>query len=256
MPLKIIDIVGTDYQPIASSNFARRTGQWLILVEFWVVTTLCIFTNYYFYLYAYQSNPWLFLMLPLSLWGLVYQFAFLTALLTWFFLVILRKIEPPKEGEFPLDGREFKYYCYRFYICYYTLYLFRGLALPWADMIAFRLFGMKVGGSVVLYDSWVDPELVEIGDNVMLSMNAALISHCIYNKKFVVGKVVVGRNAIVGAEAVVGPGAILEDGAILGVGCHCRINQRLDAYSTHVGNPASKVLPIKIVDDEPKGGRK
>jgi acetyltransferase-like isoleucine patch superfamily enzyme len=252
MAKKALDIVGPDYAPVTSSNFAKGPGRWLMLLEFWVVTFIIIISNYYFYSYAYHHNPWLFLLLPLTLWGTPYEFAFGTAIFSYLLLKIFQVLEPPKEGEFPIPSREYTYYCYRFIVCYYAIYFFRGLAIPWADMVAFEMFGIKVGKKVVLYDSWVDFEFVEVGDNVMLSMNAALISHCIYNNKMIVKRVSVGKNAIIGAEAVIAPGVIVEDGAILGVGGSTKIDQRLEGYSTHVGNPAYKVLPIKLGEEKKK----
>jgi acetyltransferase-like isoleucine patch superfamily enzyme len=252
MPIEIPPISKSDFQPIASSNFGRRTGAWVTFLLFWIAAGILFVINYFYFMYAYNSNPWLFLLIPLSVFGTPWEFSFLVAGFVWIILQILRWIEPVKEGTFPLDGREFKFYCYRYYICYFTFYFFRATGIPWADMVAFRMFGVKVGKNVVLYDSWVDMELIEIGDYVMLSLNAALLSHCIYNNKFIVGKVVIKKNAIIGAESVVPPGCVIEEGAILGACCSCMLNQHLEGYCSHIGNPATKSIPIKI-SEKPTG---
>ena len=53
---------------------------------------------------------------------------------------------------------------------------FKRLPLPWADIVPFRMFGVKVGKNVVLYDAWINTEFVEISNFVMISLNAASIS--------------------------------------------------------------------------------
>jgi hypothetical protein len=172
--------------------------------------------------------------------------------MAWVLLKILRYLEPPKEGMFPLNGREYIYYCRRFRISYFALYLFRALPLPWADIVPFRMFGVKVGKNVVLYDAWIDTEFVEISDFVMISLNAALISHCVYQNKFLVQKVVIKKNAIVGSESVVAPGTVFGEGSILGGNATTKIGQQLEPYATHVGNPISRVIPVKIAKTETK----
>jgi acetyltransferase-like isoleucine patch superfamily enzyme len=237
--------LGPDFIPITSSNFGEKYGRGLVLLQYWLAFIILIAVNYP-YIIAVESN-WLYLiLLPFNIYGNFFLFALIAGFLAWIDLKILRFIEPPKEGIFPLDGREFKYYCRRFRICYYAIYIFRALPLPWADMVAFKMFGVKVGKNVVLYDAWMDSEFIEVGDFVMLSLNSALISHCIYQNKFLVRKVIIKKNAIVGAESVVAPGTIFEEGAILGGNATTLIGQHLEAYATHVGNPISRILPVKI----------
>lgn len=249
MPSSVKELLGADFQPITSSNFSQAHGRWLVVIEMLSSFVICYYINAWYYFWAIPTNPWFLLLLPLNILGNIMLYALIVACVGWIILQLLRAIEPPKEGMFPIDGREFRYYCRRFMVCYYSAYLFRSLPIPWADMVAFRMFGVKVGKNVVLYDAWVDPELIEIGDFVMLSLNAALISHCVYQNHFYVKKVVVSKNCIVGTQSVVAPGTFMEEGAILGGDASTIVNQRLEGYMTHVGNPAWKKLPIKVVEN-------
>jgi hypothetical protein len=241
--------VPTDFQPIISANYGNTPAQIVMVFEFWISLALIIIWNKPFYDYMFDGNWWFLILVPLSIYGLLFQFAGLNLLISWVIWKILCLIEPPKEGEFPRNGREFHFYCWRFWIQFYSLFIARAMPLPWTDMFCFRMFGCKIGKNVVLYDSWIDMEFVEVGDYVMLSLNAALISHCIYKDKFLVKRVVVRKNGIVGAEAIIGPGTVLEEGAILGAGCTTALNQVLAPYRIHVGNPASISMPIKVVED-------
>lgn len=245
-------ILGENFQPVTSSNFPQSYGRWIVVVEFWLVTSAILFINAWYFKLAIQGPWYWWFLLPLNILGNLYLFSMLTAILSWIILQILRKLEPPKEGMFPIKSREFRFYCRRFWTLYYPLYLFRAMPLPWSDMVAFRMFGVKVGKSVVLYDGWVDPEYIQVGGSVMLSLNSQLLSHCVYKDHFYVKRTSVGKNAIVGAQTIAAPGTIIEDGAILGANALTKIDQHLEAYLTHVGIPISKSLPIRIKEKEKK----
>ncbi len=241
--------VTKDFQPILSANYRGKTGTQLLLFgEFWVTLTLMFFINRPYYSLM-VNHWWMLILLPLSIYGLFWQFMGLTALFSTIIYKILVKIEPPKEGEFSLKSREFKQYCTRFWVCYYLLYFARAMPLPWVDMFVFPIFGSKIGPNVVLYDSWIDPEFIEIGGSCMISLNTQLFSHCIYRDMFIVKKVVIEKNSIVGADAIVAPGTFIEEGAILGANCSTHIDQRLSSYTIHVGSPANVSLPIKFKEE-------
>ena len=243
--------VTQDFQPILSANYHGKQGtQILLFLEFWLTITSMFFINRPYYTLM-VNNLWMLVLLPLSIYGLFWQFMAITTLISTIIYKILVKIDPPKEGEFSLDSREFHSYCIRFWVCYYLLYFARAMPLPWVDMFVFPIFGSKIGHNVVLYDSWIDPEFVEIGGSCMISLNTQIFSHCIYRDKFVVKKIVIEKNCIAGAGAIVAPGTYMEEGAVLGGNCTTQIGQRLSSYTIHVGAPANIALPIKI-DDEIK----
>ena len=242
--------VEKDFQPILTANYDKKGAQFIIFIEFWITTVLLIYINRPFYALIIDGNYWLLFIVPLALFGLFWQYAGITLVLSKIIYLILCKIEPPKEGVFSIPGREFDYYRLRFWVQYYAVYVMRAMPLPWADMFIYKFFGQKIGSNVVLYDSWIDMEFIEVQDSVMLSLNTAIYSHCIYEDKFLVKRVVIKKNAIVGAEAIVGPGTVVEEGAILGAACSTKIDQVLDAYRIHVGTPAFLSLPIKILDDD------
>jgi acetyltransferase-like isoleucine patch superfamily enzyme len=107
-----------------------------------------------------------------------------------------------------------------------------------------------MGKNICIYDGWVDNELISIGDSVMLSLNGSIMTHCIYKDKFIIKKVVIEKNSIIGADALIAPGVFVEEGAIVGASASTVIDQQLDGYVTHVGNPVSRKLPIKISEPQ------
>jgi len=245
--------INTEFQPIISANYSgKKRGQVIVFIEFTLTVIILYYTNRPYYSFMINHQPWMLLMLPLSIYGLVWEFCIFTLILSWIAYRILCLIESPKEGEFSIHGKEFNYYLYRFWVCYYALYVARAMPLPWVDMFFFRAFGSKIGHNIVLYDSWIDPEFVEIQDSCMISLNTQLISHCMYKEKFIVKKITIQKNAIVGACAIVAPGTFIEEGAVLGANCSTQFNQRLGAYRIHVGAPASISLPIKLEEKRDK----
>ena len=59
----------------------------------------------------------------------------------------------------------------RFWNAYLPIWLARALPLPWADIVVYRFFGVKVGKNVVAYEGYIDPEFVEIEDFTMTSLH-------------------------------------------------------------------------------------
>ncbi len=242
-----VDLTHLKSEPIINVTYNKRGPQFIMFLEFCATIIVMLFVNQYFYKYMFEEALWLLFLLPLAIFGLIWQFAGFSLLFSWIILKILRKMEHPKEGEFDIGGREFIYSWYRFWICYYAVWVFRAMPLPWSDMFVFRMFGAKIGGEVVLYDSWIDMEFVEIGDYVMLSLGTSVYSHCIVGDKFIVKKTIVNKNAIVGAEAIIAPGTVIGEGATLGVNSTTYIGQQWAEYRVHVGQPCNKEIPIKRV---------
>ncbi|MHA1720306.1 MAG: acyltransferase [Promethearchaeota archaeon] len=241
--------ISEDYQPIISYNMNKRGAQFIIIMEFCITIIAMRYINEPYYLYMF-THTWMYIFLPISIYGLIWQFYGLTLVFSWIIYQIFKMIEPPKEGEFTLESREFRFYSYRFWIIYYMTYIARAMPLPWVDYLAYRIFSLKTGGNNVLYDSWIDPEFLEIGENCMISLNTQLFSHCIYRNKFVVKRIIIEDSGIAGAGAIVAPGTVIGKGAVLGASSSTKINQNLKQFCTHVGSPVKLALPIKVIDEK------
>ena len=252
-----ISLEKNKFQPLISANLPGKPVTYaLLFFDFWVTLVLMYWINEGYYSLVFVGRVWTYLLLPLFLYGLVWQFFIISTIITAIIYFLLTRIEPPKEGLFDLSSREAQFYFIRFWICFYAciifmieiieLYIARAMPLPWVDMYVFPIFGSHIGKNIVLYDSWIDPELVDIEDNCMISLNTQLISHAIIGDKLFVKKVVIKKSGIVGAGAVIAPGTIVEEGAVLGGACSTIFNQDLAPYCIHVGSPANVAIPIKI----------
>ncbi len=238
--------------PVTTGNIYTDKSSLIILFQFIFGILVLVAVNYPLMkmivgdrMIVGDGAWYLLLIMPFGVYGNLWLFTFSIASLTWLILKILKWIHPPQQGVFPLNSREFKFYKRRYWASYFALWLARSLPIPWVDYAVYWMLGNKVGSYVCLYDSWVDIEFVEFGKNVMTSMNSVIMSHAVYQDKFIQLRTVLKDNSIVGAQAVVAPGTILEEGGILGAGCSSYIGQRLTSDVIHLGNPATKIMEQK-----------
>ena len=225
-------------------------GLVLFIVNLWFINSIYyLLTGTEFYSFGLKAEWYYWLLLPLNIYGNIFLFVFTVILFSGGIFRILNKISPPREGIFKRGSKDWKYMHRRFWTAYFPIWLARALPLPWLDIIAYRSFGTKVGSSVVLYEGYVDPLFVEIGDFTMTSLNICIFSHLIYQDKLLIKKVKVGKACVVGPHTIIAPGTIMEDFAVLGVNSYTKINQRLEGNIIHVGTPVSITLPIQSVEE-------
>ncbi|MBD3256685.1 MAG: hypothetical protein GF383_16445 [Candidatus Lokiarchaeota archaeon] len=162
---------------------------------------------------------------------------------------ILNWANPPKEGVFTKGSKTWKYTHRRFWNAFFAIWIARALPFPWADIIAYRLLGIKIGKNVVSYEGYIDPVFIDIGDYTMTSLNICIFSHLIFHDKIYIKKVRVGKGCIVGPHSIITPGTIMEERAILGANSLTKIGQKLEGNLIHVGSPVNKHFPIQSVEE-------
>ncbi|MFX0075193.1 MAG: hypothetical protein ACFE96_07115 [Candidatus Hermodarchaeota archaeon] len=225
-------------------------GLVLFFVNLWFINSLYyLLTGTEFYSFGLKAEWYYWLLLPLNIYANIFLFVFTIILFSAAIFRLLNKISRPKEGVFERGSKEWKYMHRRFWTAYFPIWLARALPLPWLDIIAYRFFGTKVGSSVVLYEGYVDPEFVEIGNFTMTSLNICIFSHLIYHDKVLIKKVKIGKACVVGPHTIISPGTVMEDFAVLGVNSYTMINQNLEGNLIHVGTPVSITLPIQSVEE-------
>jgi hypothetical protein len=225
-------------------------GLVLFFVNLWFINSLYyLLTGSQFYSFGLKAEWYYWLLLPLNIYGNIFLFVFTIIVFSAGIFRLLNKLSPPREGVFERRSNDWKYMHRRFWTAFFPIWLARALPLPWLDIIAYRFFGTRVGRSVVLYEGYIDPVFVEIGDFTMTSLNICIFSHLIYQDKVLIKKVKVGKACVVGPHTIISPGTVMEDFAVLGVNSYTRINQKLEGNLIHVGTPVSITLPIQSVED-------
>ncbi|MBD3354236.1 MAG: hypothetical protein GF364_22330 [Candidatus Lokiarchaeota archaeon] len=245
-----------DKIPITGSNVVADYKSLILIPLFTLAFLLTLSANLWYFDRLISERNWYDIMiLPLNLYGEVWLFTLVSAGLSALSVIILKKIHPINIGIFDLNTKEgkeeFKYYKLRYWCSYYALWVGRATPLPWADMLIFKMLGLNMGSNVCLYDSWMDVELVDIGDFVMTSLNTALLSHVIYDDYFIQLPTVCSKNSITGGQSLVAPGTFLGEGGILGAACSTYMGQKLKGNLIHVGDPVRRTFPIRIGEKVP-----
>ena len=247
---------------ISTSGVFKTPFTLIILLQLFIGFTIAIFINIWFYndLYFLLTGKsflsfiligqwWEWLLLPLNIYGNIFLFAFSIIWISAGINKVLIRLCPLKEGVFNKGSKEWKYTQRRFWNAYFPIWLARAIPIPWSDIIAYRLFGVHIGKNVVAYEGYIDPELVEIGDYTMTSLNICIFSHLIYNEHIIIKKVKIGKACVVGPHSIVTPGTVMQDGAILGANSYTWFDQELEGDLIHVGIPVSMHLPIQSVEE-------
>lgn len=257
------------FEYISTSGVYKTPFTLIMVIQFLVGSFIIIFANLwywnslYFYIFGEPIFPlailnnelskWIMILLiPLNIYGNIFLFVFSIIIFSSVIYRFLNYLSPPREGVFKKGSKEWKYMHRRFWTAYFPIWLARALPIPWADIFAYRFFGTKVGKNVVLYEGYVDPLFVEIGNFTMTSLNICIFSHLIYHDKVLIRKVRIGNACVVGPQTVTSPGTIMHDGAILGANSYTWVDQELESDLIHVGTPVSMKLPIQSLEESQK----
>lgn len=83
----------------------------------------------------------------------------------------------------------------------------------------YKSMGIKIGKNVqIMPDCKMDiffPELIEIGDNVVIGQETFITCHEFNVTEFRYGKIKIGKNVLIGARSFILPGVTIGDGALV-----------------------------------------
>jgi long-chain acyl-CoA synthetase len=110
----------------------------------------------------------------------------------------------------------------------------------------YRLIGANIGKNVTLSpDVHIDPlfpELVTIGDNVILGWGVTLPAHDINQDKLILGRIKVGKNVVIGGNVQIRLGTTIRKNAV--VGARAFVNKDIGANEFAAGVPARFIKKI------------
>ncbi len=190
------------------------------------------------------SKVLVLVLLPIFLFLIYFSWVMLSMVIAKFFLVIVNRIHPPKEGYFPRDktNLDYRFWTMRASIKKFPIWVARNFYLPWLDIAAFKLFGVKIkiGGTTALMDAWVDVEFIEIGKNVTIGQGAIILSAMVTQEFLIISKVTIGNEVVVGGYSVISPGTIIPDNVVIGAHSGTTVGQKLESNWVYWGIPARK----------------
>lgn len=222
---------------------------WLYPILIWLsfFPTSLIFISF-FHFFSFWIEPLIIIcFLPISL--VIYYLIFILFLLlfTKLILILLNLFNKPKEGIFQrnLRDKNYRFFIMRKNLKWFVLKIYNYFPLPWAKILALKLFGIKISNNTGVLDSFIDSDFIEIGNNAILGEGSIIMSSMVLDDFLLVRRVILQDGCTIGAFSVIAPGTIVEEGAILGMGSYTNINQRLEKNSIHYGRPAKKWKKIE-----------
>jgi len=169
---------------------------------------------------------------------LLFSFIFSTA-----FFINVFNLKYDKEGTYGktlADKMAFKFTAY-FALYYPTYKLINLFVIPPIKSFYLSLIGCKLGKNVFLAgEEWLDPCLLEIGDNTMIGGRAMILGH-IAEEKLILQKTRIGKNCLIGGETFIMPGVTIEDNVVLGSKAMVPKGMTLKSGKTYVGIPAKPI---------------
>jgi hypothetical protein len=115
------------------------------------------------------------------------------------FLILINLIHRPKEGVFraEIGDPDFEFWSLRTEIKKIVLWLLRNWPLPWADILAFKFFGIKMTLSSSLYDSWCDSEFITFGRRVLVGQGTTIMSSMVVGRYLIIKHVICGDYSLI-----------------------------------------------------------
>ncbi len=168
------------------------------------------------------------------------------------FLVLINLIHKPKEGIFraEIGDTDFEFWSLRTEIKKIVLWLLRNWPLPWADILAFKFFGVKMTLSSSLYDSWCDSEFITFGRRVLVGQGVTIMSSMVIGKYLIIKNVICGDYSLIGGHSTIAPGTIIGEDTFVSALSTSVYSQILEPGWIYIGVPCIKLKPNKYAESQ------
>ncbi|MFW9824789.1 MAG: hypothetical protein ACFFE4_17740 [Candidatus Thorarchaeota archaeon] len=234
-----------------SSAVSRVNIKFLIvyLPIFWLSGML---VSMIFYTFVYYARQWYFLAFFMPAMIIIMWFIFILGCFVFskLFLILVNLIHKPKEGIFraEIGDTDFEFWSLRTELKKIVLWLVRNWPFPWADIIAFRWFGIQMTLSSALYDSWCDAEFIIFGRGVLIGQGSTIMSSMVVGKYLVIKNVICDDYCLVGGHTTIAPGTIIGKDVMISAISNTLYNQVLEPGWIYLGIPVIKFKPNKYAE--------
>ncbi len=205
-----------------------------------------------FYMYTYfVANLYLMLLfLPAMLIIMHLTFILGCFFFSKLFLILINLFHRPKEGVFKAEigDTDFEFWMLRTELKKISLWLVRNWPFPWTDVLAFKLFGVKMDFSSGLYDSWCDGEFIQFGRRNLIGQAATIMSSMVVGKYLIIKKVIFGDYVLIGGQTTIAPGTIVGNETFVGAMSFTVYDQVLEPGWVYFGMPVRKLKPNKYAE--------
>lgn len=220
-------------------------SKWYVIIHFFMIWLSSLLPIYLIWSYAskfYALTLRYVLTLPFHALGWYFSWVFCAIFVAKFFLIIANLFHKPREGYFPRTkkNKDYRFWSIRAVIKKFAFFICNNFPLPWMDIIAYKIFGVKVPMKTGLFDAWVDTEFLEIGDNCIIGQGSLVMSTMVTRDFLIIKKIEIGDNCVIGGYSVVSPGSKIPDNVVIGTHSATTVNQELEEGWVYLGVPARK----------------
>jgi acetyltransferase-like isoleucine patch superfamily enzyme len=232
-----------------SSAISRINIKFLIVYIpiFWLAGLMVAI---YWYEYTKNITNWIstLLFLPIAIFSMIYLFIFGVLFFSKMILVLVNLIHEPKEGIFVAEPRamDYEFWMLRTEIQKIALWLLRNSPLTWLDVLAFKLFGVKMDFSSHLNDAWCDADpFLRLGRKVLCGQGSTIMSSMVVGKYLLIKSVIFGDYSMIGGHSSIAPGSIIGHDSVIGALSTTTYNQICDPNWIYFGIPVIKLKENK-----------
>jgi len=149
-----------------------------------------LFWFWFYWKNFYLTETTFYIFFPVIFFVGVFILIISSILVSKIFLLITNLIHPPQEGVFYFnkDDKDFCYWSLRAVIKKWPIWLSRQLSLPFFEILAYKIFGVKTNFKNALHDGWVDCELVTLGKNVRIGQGTVIMSNLIVKDRLILNE--------------------------------------------------------------------
>jgi acetyltransferase-like isoleucine patch superfamily enzyme len=225
-----------------------------------------LMTAIFWYEYTRYFGLSTIFFLPIALFFMIYIFILGVLFFSKLLLIFINLLHKPREGVFlaEIGDKDYEFWMIRTELKKIALWFLRNSPLPWIDVIAFRLLGIRMDFSSHLNDAWCDTEFIDFGRNVLIGQGATVMSSMIIGKYLIIKRVIFEDYVLVGGQTTIAPGTIIRHDGFIGAISSTTYNQILEPNWIYFGIPAIKlkknkyteirrdIITKRSVDDETK----
>lgn len=208
------------------------------------VSLLLVITVLIIYSVRSIVSAWLGSFYPLAD---ILLFLLIYGLITVFYLRVLNRLFPLREGEYDMSDVQFILWKHHAVVGEFGKLALKPFFPVFIRPVFYSLFGTKIGKNVAIGGTITDPLLVRIGDFAILGQDSVVVSHTMTSDKFYLKQVVIDKGATVGINAVIMPGVVIGENAVVAPGAVVSMDTRIPPNEFWGGVPARKIKDIEPV---------
>ncbi len=238
--------------PFTSTVLVKKSYLILYFFLMWVSIVPILFELWWYWNFLYYWKPiYFYIFLPILFFIIYLTMVFTSLLFAKLLLVIINKINRPKEGVFLRDtsDKDYRYWSLRNTVKKWPVWLSHKFPFPFLDNICFKMFGVKTKFNNSLFEGWVDCEFVEFGKNVVVGQASIIQSSVIIGNMLIIRKTIIDDNVRIGAHTIVMPGTHIKKNSVLAASSVTTVGQELEEGWVYVGVPAQKFKQNRFFED-------